>query len=210
MNRPKITRAEADQYILDAPATIIKSIRALISSDRITQDEGEKYIIKACRPIEAPVMVLAIRGYYLNSQGEQGENDRGIYDDAMVLIGPGYYQAFNANTDPRRHERGIAMLLPGWHEFKQGWHGFGKPSGHKAFRTANTQEVTPVLRDGKNGIQQGLTINLHSGGFNNTNSAGCQTVFQPQWLEFQQDAYRLMNQEGQKILPYLLLEQKYV
>lgn len=209
MNRPNITRQMADQYIFNAPATIIKSIRALVAAGRLDQNEAEKYISTAAKPINAPVMVIGIRGYYLNSMGERGENDRGIYDDAIILIGPGYYQTFNGNTDPRKHENGIAQLLPGWHLFKQGWHGYGKPTGHKAFRTANADQVLPVLRDGQKGIQKGLTINLHSGGFNNTNSAGCQTVFKGQWLEFQQAAYKMMDAENQKELPYLLLEEKF-
>lgn len=209
MNRPNITRENAFRYISSAPGIIKNSIDNLVKQGRISVDEGTKYLVKACFTLAAPVMVLAIRGYYLNSQGEAGENDRGIYDDAMILIGPNYYQTFNANTDPRKHEKGIAQLLPGWHSFKQGWHGYGKASGHKAFRTANPDEVSPVLRDGQNGIQKGFTINLHSGGFNNTNSAGCQTVYKGQWLEFQQAAYKLMNAEGQKFLPYLLLEEKF-
>ena len=176
---------------------------------RIGQEEAQQYLKKATQVQQGSVMVLAIRGYYLNSQGEAGENDRGIYDDAFILIGPNYFQTFNANSDPRKHEKGIAMLLPGWHEFKQGWHGFGKASGHKAFRTANVQEITPVLRDGQNGIQKGYTINLHSGGVINTNSAGCQTVQKDQWEEFRSNAYRLMDSEGQKTLPYLLVEEKY-
>lgn len=209
MNRPNITKAEADQYIINASATITRSINQLVMMGRIGQEEAQQYLKKATMPLQGSVMVLAIRGYYLNSQGVAGENDRGIYDDAMILIGPNYYQTFNANTDPRKHEKGIAQLLPGWHSFKQGWHGYGKASGHKAFRTANLDEVSPVLRDGQNGIQKGYTINLHSGGFNNTNSAGCQTVYKGQWLEFQQAAYKLMDAEGQKFLPFLLLEEKF-
>jgi lysozyme len=209
MNKPNISKAEADQYIKNAAACITRSMNQLVIMGRIGQEEAQQYLQKATAPIGSPVLVLAIRGYYLNSLGASGENDRGVYDDAMILIGPNYYQTFNANTDPRKHEKGIAMLLPGWHSFKQGWHGYGKASGHKAFRTANPDEVSPVLRDGQIGIQKGFTINLHSGGFNNTNSAGCQTVYKGQWLEFQQAAYKLMNAEGQKILPYLLLEEKF-
>ena len=209
MNRPNITKAEANQYISNATVSITRSINQLVMMGRIGQEEAQQYLKKATQQGPGSVMVLAIRGYYLNSQGAAGENDRGIYDDAFVLIGPNYFQAFNANTDPRKHEKGIAMLLPGWHEFKQGWHGFGKASGHKAFRTANVQEITPVLRDGQNGIQKGYTINLHSGGVINTNSAGCQTVQKDQWEEFRSNAYRLMDAEGQKTLPYLLVEEKY-
>lgn len=209
LSRPNITRQEAEAYIRDAAFSITRSINYLVMTGRIGQEEAQQYLKKATIKPEAAVIVLAIRGYYLNSQGIQGENDRGIYDDAIILIGPNFFQPFNGNTDPRKHEKGIAMLLPGWHEFKQGWHGYGKPSGHQAFRTANPDEVLPVLRDGMKGIQKGMTINIHSGGFTNTNSAGCQTIHAGQWKEFKDAAYRLMNAEGQKRLPYLLVEEKY-
>lgn len=208
MNRPKLTKNAAQLLIKTAPASILASLESYVAADRLTSAEADDYYKRAIVPPPVTtVMVLAIRGYYEDTMGKPGENDRGIFDDAMFLIGPNYFQSFNANTDPRKFENGIAMLLPGWHEFKQGWHGYGKPSGHKAFRTANPDEVTPVLRDGQTGIKEGYTINLHSGGFKNTNSAGCQTVYKAQWAEFQKTAYDLMNKEGQKTLPYLLIEE---
>lgn len=206
MNRPNITLAEARQMILTAPQNIYAALKKYADAGRISEKEAADYCAMATIPENKPVMVLAIRGYYKKTMANPEENDRGIYDDAIMLIGPNYFQSFNGNTDPRVHEKGKAMLLPGWHSFKQGWHGYGKPSGHKAFRTANVSEIAPVLRDGQTGIKEGITINLHSGGFNNTNSAGCQTIYKGQWDEFQKEAYRLMNAEGQKELPYLLIE----
>jgi hypothetical protein len=143
--------------------------------------------------------------------GEKGKNDRGIYDDAFVLMdSKGYFKTFNGNTDPRLEKQGIAMLLPGLHFFIPGLHGF-KHGPYPAFRTMpdakSKQEVLPVLRDGQKGIQKGYTINLHKGGQYSTNSAGCQTVFADQWLEFQQEAYRLLKEHEQKYLPYLLIEE---
>lgn len=206
MNRPNLTPAEVQAMIATASANIIRAMGGYVKLGRLSQEESARYLLTAVQPHHDPVRVVAIRGYYLNSMGKPGENDRGIYDDAMVLIGPNYFKTFNANTDPRVHEKGKGLLLPGWHLFKKGWHGYGKPSGHQAFRTANAREVLPVLRDGQVGIKEGVTINLHSGGYTNTNSAGCQTIFKPQWDEFKKDAYLLMDKEGQKVLPYLLLE----
>lgn len=209
MNRPNITPAEAKAYIDNAEFNIRTAMNEYVMKGKLSLDEANKYISTAIKPAQWVVMVLAIRGYYLNSQGQQGENDRGIYDDALVLIGPSYFQTFNGNTDPRIVKQGVAMLLPGWHEFKQGWHGYGKASGHKAFRTANVREVLPVLRDGQYGIKEGVTVNIHRGGKYNTNSIACQTIVEDQWLEFQRNAYKLMDAEGQKTLPYLLIEEKY-
>jgi len=209
MTRPNIAQAEAKEYISNAAFNITAAINQYVMYGRLSMDEANKYLLSATKPILAPVMVLAIRGYYLNSMGKDGENDRGIYDDAIVLIGPNYYQTYNANTDPRIIKQGVAMLLPGWHEFKQGWHGYGKASGHQAFRTANVREVLPVLRDGQVGIKEGVTVNIHRGGKFNTNSIACQTIVEDQWLEFQRTAYKLMNAEGQKTLPYLLVEERH-
>lgn len=209
MNKPNISKETAMAIIANAPELITKAMMQYVADGRLTKEQAEKYISSSTKNIAKPVMVIAIRGYYLNTQGKAGENDRGIYDDAMIVLAPNYFGTFNANTDPRKSEKGISMLLPGWHLFKQGWHGYGKPSGHKAFRTANVAEVLPVLRDGQSGVKDGHTINLHSGGFNNTNSAGCQTVYKGQWDEFQKTVYKLMDAEGQKDLPYLLVEERF-
>lgn len=211
MKRPSITPKEAEWYISNYSNMIGNSFSALVELGRISNAEAIRYYENSKSDMRKllPVYVLAIRGYYLNSQGEPDENDRGIYDDAMILIGPNFFKTFNANTDPRKYENGIAMLLPGYHEFKKGFHGYSKPGGHEAFRSANSGEISPVLRDGIFGVQSGHTINLHSGGFINTNSAGCQTVIKSQWAEFKTNAYKLMGMEGQDILPYILVEEKY-
>lgn len=206
MNRPNITREEALEYILGSQENITAAMGRYVEAGRLSQADADRYLLTATAPHHDPVKVIGIRGYFKNSMGLPGQNDRGIYDDAIILMGPNYFKTFNGNTDPRVKEKGKAMLLPGWHLFKKGFHGYGKPSGHHAFRTANDREILPVLRDGEVGIKEGHTINMHSGGFNNTNSAGCQTIFKGQWDEFKKDAYMLLDREGQRVLPYLLLE----
>ncbi len=177
MNRPKLTEAQAKEIIKNAPV----------------------------QPTEA-VMILAIRGYYLDSMGKDGENDRGVYDDAIFLIAPNYFQAFNANTDPSKFKTGIAKLTLGLHYFKKGKHGLSKKNPYDAFRPATPDESLPVTRDGQTGITKGIAINIHSGGINTTSSEGCQTIYKDQWKEFQTKAYELMTKEGQTKIPYLLVE----
>ncbi len=173
----------------------------------LTKQEVADIISKSGFIINESVYVMAIRGYYKNSMGKPGENDRGIYDDAMVLIGPDYFQTFNANTDPSKHTPNVAKLVPGLHYFRKGKHGISRPGGgYAAFRPDTVDESLPVTRDGKTGIHKGIAINLHSGGEVYTNSAGCQTIYKPQWLEFQTKAYDLLTKEGQRRLPYLLIE----
>lgn len=208
MQRPNITKEEAKMLIAAAPDSINNSINKLVTAGRISKAEAAAYLKKAIIPVTNAVMVLAIRGYYKNSMGKAAENDRGIYDDAFVVIGPNYFKTFNANTDPRKYADGIATLLPGLHFFKQGLHGFGrKTAPYKAFRTDNVREVLPVTRDGQKGIKEGITVNIHAGGEYQTNSAACQTVIKSQYNEFQKELYELMNKEGQKTLPFLLLEE---
>lgn len=171
----------------------------------ITKAEADAFIKKSGKEIPEKVFVLAIRGYYKNTMGKPGVNDRGIYDDAFVLVGPGYFQTFNGNTDPSREILGVAKLIPGLHYFKKGKHGLSRKRPYPAFRPATPDESLPVTRDGQEHISKGIAINIHKGGEVYTNSAGCQTVYPDQWLEFQETAYKLMGREGQKLLPYLLV-----
>lgn len=70
-------------------------------------------------------MILGIRGYYKDSLGKPGENDRGIYDDAAFIIGPASeeFRAFNWNTDPSKQRRGMAVLQDGIYDWAKGIHG---------------------------------------------------------------------------------------
>lgn len=206
MTRPNLTPAEIAELIYNCRSNVETAMFNYVKQGRLSRADADKYILTSTVPHHDPVKVIAIRGYFKNSMGEAGKNDRNLYDDAIILIGPNYFKTFNGNTDPRQYKQGIAMLLPGWHLFKKGVHHPGKPGQHEAFRTANGREVLPVLRDNETGIKEGVTINIHKGGVNSTNSAGCQTIHPDQWLEFQREAYKLLTNEGQKILPYLLLE----
>src|SRR3954462_14402217 len=59
-------------------------------------------------------VIVGIRGYYLNSMGKPGVNDRNLYDDAIFVIATdNRFRAYQANTDPSRFEKGMAVLVPG-------------------------------------------------------------------------------------------------
>lgn len=153
------------------------------------------------------VMLLGIRGYYRDSMGKPGANDRGIYDDAMCVIWPEGFKTFNANTDPSVFRAGIASLLPGLYEYKKGKHGISRPGGgYAAFRPATAGEQLPVMRDGVIDPKPGVAINIHRGSYNSTSSEGCQTVYPDQWAEFQPLVYGLMSQYKQATIYYLLVE----
>ena len=177
---------------------------------KLSPAEAKQLVKHSGKIIIEPLYILAIRGYYKNTMGRPGSNDRGIYDDAFFLIGPRLFLAVNANTDPSRFKPGIACLVPGLHYYKKGLHKLSNPDPKKryaAFRPDTPDESLPVTRDGKPGTSKGYAINIHKGSFTGTSSEGCQTVYPDQWLEFQQTAYKAMDKVMQKRIGYLLMEQ---
>jgi lysozyme len=131
----------------------------------------------------------------MNTMGKPGVNDRGIYDDAMFVLSPDTFTSFNANNDPSVYRRGYATLIsPQKIPYRHGWHGYGRASGHYAFRQAG-----PVIVHRDEGIGNGHALgdglftdrgtarfwcNIHRGGYNTTSSAGCQTIPPNQWEAF--------------------------
>lgn len=160
--------------------------------------------------IAEQVYIVGIRGYYLNTMGQPGVNDIGIYDDALFLVSPDIFIAVNGNTDPSKQTPGIAKLIPGVHYYKIGDHHIGDPAKrYPAFRPASADESVPVTREGETGIFKGIAINIHRGGINSTSSLGCQTVYPDEWLNFQETAYAELKKYGlEKRFPYILVEQK--
>lgn len=150
------------------------------------------------------VFLVGIRGYYLNTMGKAGENDIAIYDDAIFVITPDSCYSFNANTDPSRQRPGIASLIPGVHRYKPGRHGISRGKGYPAFRPATPGERLPVTRYGKEGIQWGVALNIHKGGYTTTSSEGCQTIWPDQWLEFHRIVTKALQREGQLEFDYIL------
>lgn len=165
-------------------------------------DEGKvRQILEANAVSQGKVAVVAIRGYYLDSMGKPGVNDRRIYDDAMFITWPDGIARFQANTDPNGYRKGqgtgsgkgMAMLKPGIHRY-----GKGKHKGRLAFRQC---EVFTVIRDGNLPYEDKgwHAINLHSGGNTSTSSLGCQTLPASTWPTFRQLLYRLLDQCGNPI-----------
>ena len=154
---------------------------------------------------EGKVVILGIRGYYLNSMGEVGKNDVGIYDDAIFIISPDHFSAYNGNTDPSRMHKGVAVLKSGIYPYRRGNHGITRPGGgYPALRPATAGEQLPVTRDGKDSV--GIAINIHKGGYSTTSSEGCQTIYPDQWSEFINKVYEEMGRWQQKTIPYILIE----
>ncbi len=164
-------------------------------------------------PIDRPV-VFGWRGYFRDSMGVVGKNDRAIYDDACFLWDPhpGRRVCYNFNTDPSRYRKGhgtdestkgMASLIPGVWKYQLGLH----KGEYQAMIQAG--EVT-VMRDGDpNYTDTGFFgINIHRGGEGTTSSLGCQTVPPSQWSDFIMTVKQYMKENGVTRINYVLIDRQ--
>lgn len=129
-----------------------------------------------------PITLVGLRGYYRDTMGKPGQNDRGIYDDAICLLTPNVFRACNGNTDPSKGRPGMATLLPGFYPVYR----FDLHRGRAWTYEAICQRAGPVelVRDGAPGIREVTSkagVNIHKGGFWTTGSEACQTIPPDQW-----------------------------
>lgn len=155
--------------------------------------------IIAGKVVTADVVLVGVRGYYRDSMGKVGANDRGIYDDAIFVVSPEAFVGFNANCDPSVYKKGIATLKPGVYECVK-WKHKGKYDALQIVRDV-------LARDGQSGEDVGRHgINLHFGSETATWSEGCQTLPKSQFGAFIKLVYSEMNRHGQTTIPYILAE----
>lgn len=180
------------------------------SKPQLKADAAEKILqAKGIDRKKFPVCVLAVRGYYLDTMGKPGANDRGIYDDAAFIHSPTLYCSVNWNTDPTSYRKGrgmgsskgMASLKLGVWDYKIGSHKGKSPAGNQA------GPVT-VIRDGIDGDYPDtgmFGINLHWGGAG-TSSLGCQTAPPNQWPAFINPLVAELKRYGQKTFKYVLID----
>lgn len=177
------------------------------SKPQASRDRIVRAIIQAGKSFDNEVILVGVRGYYRDSMGEKGKNDRAIYDDAAFIISPLHFSSWNFNTDPSVFKKGIATLVLGAHRYKMGNHGISRPGGgYPAFRPATPSEELPVSRDGVAVPWNGVAINIHRGGNATTSSEGCQTVPPSQWDSFYASLSGQLKKLQQKEFTYLLLD----
>lgn len=175
------------------------------ATPKLALAEVEKLIKRA--KVTDTVTLVGVRGYYARTMGPTSGNDRGIYDDALFIVSPTHFSAWNGNTDPSVFRPGIASLVPGVHRFKPGNHGISRPGGgYPAFRPATPGEQLPVTRDGVVNPRPGVAINIHRGSNNGTSSEGCQTIPPKQWDAFYAALSGELKRHGQKTFPYILVD----
>lgn len=160
--------------------------------------------------------VVGVRGYYRDTLGAVGRNDRAMYDDAIFIVADEAFAAFNANTDPSGFRngrgtgagKGMASLNPGlWPVYRFDLHS-GKYQAlcQRAGQVVVTRDGTPPYQD------RGMFgINIHRGGVNTTSSEGCQTIPPDQWPAFiamaQDQAKRLYGADWRsETITYVLLD----
>ena len=157
--------------------------------------------------VSDPVCLVGIRGYYRDSMGATGKNDRGIYDDALILVSPNVHAAFNANVDPSRlgwnanARKPMAQLKAGVYRYKIGQHGISRGNPYKALVQAGP--VT-VMRGDKEETGH-FAINIHKGGRTTTSSEGCQTIPPQQWDAFLAITESELKRNNAKTLSYVLV-----
>ena len=156
--------------------------------------------------ITGGVAILGLRGFYLDSMGAPGRNDRGIYDDAIFVVSEHAFASFNANTDPSVSRKGVAVLKPGRWDYKVGTHGLSKPKSSRYTALVQAAKVT-VVRDQTGDDTGWFGINIHKGGRTTTSSLGCQTIYPDQWPAFIELVRSELRRAEQKVVPYLLMEQ---
>lgn len=173
-----------------------------------------------------PIVLLGWRGYYLDTMGQPGRNDRGIYDDAMFMLSSSHFSAYNANTDPSVTRPKVATLeAEQFVAYQKAMHRAGTPGGHMALRQASPvivrrdDYVKPAgYEDSDWGVSLGngrwtdrnwsggiFAINIHKGGVNTTSSLGCQTIRPDLWPSFYSNFSRLLTETNTKRIGYVLI-----
>ncbi|HET8777991.1 MAG TPA: hypothetical protein VFN76_10060 [Candidatus Limnocylindria bacterium] len=182
---------------MTAPLRILPTARP-----QITRDEVKR--ILALSAVTEVVALLGIRGYYRDTMGVSGANDRGIYDDAIIVVSPTAFVTFNANTDPSVARTGIAVLAPGVWFYTRGLHGITKEHPYPALVQA--KPVT-VVRDGGKTETGYFGINIHRGSRTSTSSLGCQTLYPDQWDSFYGLVSGEMTRHNTPEIPYCLIDE---
>jgi lysozyme len=192
--------------------TIVPGSKPRLSAQELAQRLAPHNIDRSRHPL----IVVGLRGYYRDTMGAPGVNDRGIYDDALFVDTPSATLAFNGNTDPASYRRGHgrAQGTKGMASLNDGaWfvHRLGK---HKGLYLALVQTGGPVTvtRDGTpNYPDTGMFgINIHKGGYATTSSIGCQTIHPDQWQSFirtvEDQARRYFGARWDRVvIPYVLI-----
>lgn len=155
-----------------------------------------------------PVCVIAVRGYFMDTMGAPGKNDRGIYDDAAFVCSPNVFSAVNWNTDPSSERKGsgtggakgMANLDGGVWDYQVGQHKKIFPAGVQAGPVRVIRDGNPPYSD--TGY---FGINHHPGSSVGTSSLGCQTAPPNQFASYIGPIVSELKRYGKKVYKYILI-----
>lgn len=170
-----------------------------MKTPKMTREEIERIVNNS--GVRSDVVIVGIRGYYRDSMGKVGVNDRGIYDDAIFVLSPNEFRAFQANVDPSVFRKGIANLKVGIYKVVK-WIHRGK---YAALQIINDV----VIRDGQITEDSGKHgINFHYGSETQTWSEGCQTLPKSIYWTFLNLVYTEMQKYHLDSVHYVLIDNK--
>jgi lysozyme len=145
----------------------------MIPSARPKQTLGQtEELIKG---VNAPVVILGMRGYYKSMGPNPKANDINIYDDALFVWSVNGHISFNANTDPSVRRPRVASLKPGVWQYRLGTHNISRAKKYQYPALVQAAPVT-VVREGAGEDTGWFGINLHRGSRTTTSSLGCVTL----------------------------------
>lgn len=158
--------------------------------------------------VDAPVVIVGVRGYYKAMGSNPKANDINIYDDALFVWSANGYMAFNANTDPSIKRPRVAKLKAGTWQYRLGTHNISKAKKHQYPALVQAAPVT-VVRQGAGEDTGWFGINIHRGGRTTTSSLGCVTLPVLQWNQFFETVKGEMARAKVSRVPFVLVENTY-
>lgn len=181
-----------------------------MAKPQIGRSETEAYLKRAGIDLKKEKVVLVgIRGYYLDTMGKKAMNDAGLWDDAFIWITETDMATFNGNVDPTRYFKNVASLKVGVWRYKPGPHGSRAYGPYPAYRQAAPVTVLRYV-DGKawKADTGNFGINIHHGSKtgSSTSSLGCQTIPYEQWSAFKSYGDMILKSHDKKDFAYLLAD----
>ena len=167
--------------------------------------QSKEETFEVIKNIDAPVIILGVRGYYKLMGDNPRGNDINLYDDALFVWSNNGYLSFNANTDPSVLRPRVAKLKPGIWQYKIGIHGLSKPKDKQYPALVQAGPVT-VARHNTGDDTGWFGVNIHRGGHKTTSSLGCVTVPPGQWDQFFATVKGEMSRAKVSRVPFVLVE----
>lgn len=175
----------------------------MIPASRPRQSKAETF--ELIKNVDAPVIILGVRGYYKKFGKDPERNEINIYDDALFVWSQNGYMTFNANTDPSISRPRVAKLKPGVWQYRLGTHNISKPKSSQYPALVQAAPVT-VIRQGTGEDTGWFGVNLHRGGRTTTSSLGCVTLPVLQWTQFFETVKGEMARAKVSRVPFVLVE----